>query len=180
MGYPGSVALFPEFTKSGRVQPSLTTGHVSGIKDMSGGWQVIQMDAAINPGNSGGPVLNNRGEAVGLATFQLAGTQGLNFAESIDLARQFLNESNVKPRESEFTRKYDEALHESMSVRATATLCECSGSFRRATRNRARHENSCLNWVRSKETLRSRSRTMIRSLDEDEPRCYSRERVFYW
>ncbi len=112
MGYPGSVALFPEFTKSGRVQPSLTTGHVSGIKDMSGGWQVIQMDAAINPGNSGGPVLNNRGEAVGLATFQLAGTQGLNFAESIDLARQFLNESNVKPRESEFTRKYDEALHE--------------------------------------------------------------------
>lgn len=112
MGYPGSVSVFPEFTLVSSIQPSMTVGHVSGVKDMSGGWQVIQMDAAINPGNSGGPVLNNRGEAVGLATFQLVGTQGVNFAESIDLARQFLNDLKVHPRESEFTQKYDQALVE--------------------------------------------------------------------
>lgn len=112
MGYPGSVSVFPEFTMVSSMQPSMTVGHVSGIKDMSGGWQVIQMDAAINPGNSGGPVLNNRGEVVGLATFQLVGTQGVNFAESIELARQFLNDLKVQPLESEFTRKYNEALVE--------------------------------------------------------------------
>jgi S1-C subfamily serine protease len=112
MGYPGSVAVFPEFTRVSAVQPSLSIGHVSGVKDMSGGWQVIQMDAAINPGNSGGPVLNSRGQVVGLATFQLVGTQGVNFAEAIDLARQFLNELSVRPRESDFTRKYNEALGE--------------------------------------------------------------------
>jgi S1-C subfamily serine protease len=112
MGYPGSVSVFPEFTLVSSIQPSMTVGHASGVKDMSGGWQVIQMDAAINPGNSGGPVLNNRGEVVGLATFQLVGTQGVNFAESIDLARQFLNDLNVHPRESEFTRKYDQAMVE--------------------------------------------------------------------
>jgi hypothetical protein len=49
---------------------------------------------------------------VGLATFQLVGTQGVNFAESIDLARQFLNDLKVHPRESEFTQKYDQALVE--------------------------------------------------------------------
>jgi hypothetical protein len=70
------------------------------------------MDAAINPGNSGGPVLNSRGQVVGLATFQLVGTQGVNFAVAIDLARQFLNELSVRPRESDFTRKYNEALGE--------------------------------------------------------------------
>jgi len=112
MGYPGSVALFPDFTRTSTVQPSLTTGHVSDIEEMSGGWQVIQMDAAINPGNSGGPVLNDYGQVVGLATFQLVGTQGVNFAESIDLAWQFLNDQHVQPRESDFTRKYDAALRE--------------------------------------------------------------------
>jgi len=111
MGYPGKVAFFPEFKRSA-IQPALTTGHVSDVKDMSGGWQVIQTDAAINPGNSGGPVLNDHGEVVGLATFQLEGMQGVNFAESIDLAWQFLNDLHVQPGESGFTRKYEKALDE--------------------------------------------------------------------
>jgi S1-C subfamily serine protease len=85
---------------------------VSEVKDVTGGWQVIQTDAALNPGNSGGPVLNDHGEVVGLATFQLEGTQGVNFAEAIDLAWQFLNELHVQPSESDFTRKYNEALEE--------------------------------------------------------------------
>jgi S1-C subfamily serine protease len=112
MGYPGSVTVFPGFQPGSSVQPSLTIGHVSELKDMTGGWQVIQTDAVINHGNSGGPVFNNRGEVVGLATFQLVGTQGVNFAESIDLAWQFLNELHVHPRQSEFTRKYYQALEE--------------------------------------------------------------------
>ncbi len=112
MGYPGNVSLDPDFVRTSAVQPSITTGHVSGVRDVVGGWQVIQTDAAINPGNSGGPVLNEHGQVVGLATFQLVGTQGLNFAEAIDLGNEFLSEVHVQPKESEFTHRYRQALEQ--------------------------------------------------------------------
>ena len=40
----------------------------------------IQTDAAINPGNSGGPLLNGRGEAIGITTTTRADAQGVGFA----------------------------------------------------------------------------------------------------
>ena len=40
----------------------------------------IQTDAAINPGNSGGPLLNGRGEAIGINTITRADAQGVGFA----------------------------------------------------------------------------------------------------
>lgn len=112
LGYPGSVALYPSFSKSGGVQPSLTRGVVSNVKDMAGGWQVIQTDAAVNPGNSGGPTFNEQGQVVGLATFGLKESQGVNFAVSVDLAREFLRDMNVTPKESQFTKEYDQALEQ--------------------------------------------------------------------
>lgn len=50
----------------------------------------IQTDASINPGNSGGPLLNLRGEAVGVLTAVNRGGQGIGFASSIQLARAIL------------------------------------------------------------------------------------------
>jgi len=52
----------------------------------------IQTDASINPGNSGGPLLNLKGEVVGINTAIIAGGQGIGFAIPVNLAKDVINQ----------------------------------------------------------------------------------------
>jgi serine protease Do len=59
--------------------------------DPTGYYDFLQTDASINPGNSGGPLLNLRGEVVGMNTaIRGGGAQGIGFAIPINMVKQLL------------------------------------------------------------------------------------------
>lgn len=51
---------------------------------------VIQTDASVNPGNSGGPLINSRGEVVGIITLKLSDSAGMGFAIPSDGALELI------------------------------------------------------------------------------------------
>jgi serine protease Do len=80
------------------LEQTVTTGIVSGTGRVIGGGpydDFIQTDASINPGNSGGPLINARGQAIGInaAIFsQSGGSIGIGFAIPVNLAKPVLTQ----------------------------------------------------------------------------------------
>jgi len=79
---------------------TMTRGIISSIRSLKGerGFidEAIQTDAAINPGNSGGPLLNARGQVIGITTMILTGgaeqSAGIGFAIPINTAKAVLDD----------------------------------------------------------------------------------------
>ena len=62
------------------LEGSVSNGIVSAVRDISGYGRIIQITAPISPGSSGSPVVNMRGQVIGVATLQAAEGQSINFA----------------------------------------------------------------------------------------------------
>jgi len=105
-------------------EPKFTDGSVSSLTGIGGEGSLFQMSVPIQPGNSGGPVVNDRGEAVGIVTstaavqtfFDDTGAlpQNVNWAVNADFARPLF----AAPRPSLTPGSRREAI-----ARARAAVC---------------------------------------------------------
>lgn len=79
VGTPLSLSLTHTFTKGivSALNRTLKVGSTSGEGYMQ---NLIQHDASLNPGNSGGPLLNDKGEVVGINTLKISSGEGIGFA----------------------------------------------------------------------------------------------------
>ena len=77
----------------------ITKGTISGLIEEEDGKR-FQIDAAINPGNSGGPVVNDRGQVVGVASAKLMGIEvsKVGFAVPSDQVRKLLIQNGITPK----------------------------------------------------------------------------------
>ncbi len=118
IGYPGAVVSSAFLSKKTMLEASITSGHISSLKLDIKGTPVIQFDAPIGHGNSGGPVINERGEVIGVATFGVLSQngktllQGFNFAIPINTVKEFINAAGIKNEIGVFNKLWKNILDE--------------------------------------------------------------------
>ncbi|MCW3052610.1 MAG: mucD 8 [Chthonomonadales bacterium] len=73
---------------------SVSTGHITALRKSKGELHSIQLDASLNPGNSGGPVLNEKGEVIGIVQEGIPGS-GINDAIPVTSLRALVGHAQI-------------------------------------------------------------------------------------
>lgn len=111
-GFPATA----EVNSGNPTEATFTQGVVSAIKQFSNqDLKMFQTDAKVSEGSSGGPLFNERGEAVGIVTFQtgeLERVAGDNFAFAlpVDVVREAASEAHIIPEEGTYGRFFREGF----------------------------------------------------------------------
>jgi len=92
---------------------TISRGVVSALRT-SDDVDYIQTDAAINPGNSGGPLINLRGEVIGIANFKFVGeaVEGMGFAVAINNCKPFIIRVIAEEQARQQAEREEQALLE--------------------------------------------------------------------
>jgi tetratricopeptide (TPR) repeat protein len=72
------------------LETTVSDGIVSAQRKLENGLEVLQVTSPISPGSSGSPVLNIKGEVIGVATFIVQGGQNLNFAIPVTFVKKLI------------------------------------------------------------------------------------------
>ncbi len=97
LGNSNNVEILEEVIAIGHplgLEYTSSTGVIS-QRRAKGGFTMLQTNAAVSPGNSGGPLVNLKGQVIGVVTAQMSEGQNLNFALPINYIRASL-ESNTQ------------------------------------------------------------------------------------
>ena len=105
------------------LEQTVSEGIVSSVRELPPVGTVFQMSAPISPGSSGSPVVNTKGEVVGIATFQFVQGQNLNFAVA---ARQIMSMRKFGAPKTVSEWTFD---HLGNKPRVAQALCEKGFSF---------------------------------------------------
>jgi hypothetical protein len=101
MGFPGVVVENPLLNPNQMLEPTFTSGTISGSRQTSSGNPVFGTDVTVTHGNSGGPVLNSKGLVIGLVDFGSVNpntgqeVSGFNFITQSSAALDYLRENGV-------------------------------------------------------------------------------------
>ena len=110
LGYPLGEVLGSEI--------KVTKGNISALTGYKGNPNSLQFTAPIQPGSSGGPLLNERGNLVGVTTANLEGFQNINFAVKGTIVQKFLAKNNI-----------DFIVNESEQLMKTADIADMGKKF---------------------------------------------------
>lgn len=90
VGTPLSLTLVHSFTKGivSALNRTLKVNNTNGEGYMQ---NLIQHDASLNPGNSGGPLINSKGEVIGINTLKISSGEGIGFAIPSKSFKSLLN-----------------------------------------------------------------------------------------
>lgn len=111
-GFPATA----DFNARNPLESTFTRGIVSATKFVeSKDFKVLQTDAKISQGSSGGPMFNERGEVIGIITFQTGGVlrdAGDNFAFAIpsSLAVSVLKKNGISPESGTWRENFESGL----------------------------------------------------------------------
>ncbi len=112
--FPAAATYLKDFSKASQLQPTLTKGSITALKNTAGGTPILQTDAISSPGSSGAAAFDEKGQVIGMlvagATDANGSGVGQNYLMPLDVISDALTRSGAHPAASETSVIYNEGL----------------------------------------------------------------------